>query len=133
MKQVAGTLRLDLAQYRELAAFAGFGSDLDAATLAQLTRGERLVEILKQPQYQPLPMEKQVTIIFAGTKGFLDKLPVETLRDYEQELYAFIEANEAAIFDELRDKQVISPELEEKMKKVLGSFGETFKATKGLN
>lgn len=133
MKQVAGTLRLDLAQYRELAAFAGFGSDLDAATQAQLTRGERLVEILKQPQYQPLPMEKQVTIIFAGTKGFLDKLPVDTLRDYEQELYAFIEANEAGIFDELREKQAISPELEEKMKKVIGSFGETFKATKGLN
>ncbi len=133
MKQVAGTLRLDLAQYRELAAFAGFGSDLDAATQAQLTRGERLVEILKQPQYQPLPMEKQVTIIFAGTKGFLDKLPVETLRDYEQELYAFLEANEPGIFEELREKQVISPELEEKMKKVLGSFGETFKATKGLN
>jgi F0F1-type ATP synthase alpha subunit len=69
-----------LAQYRELAAFAGFGSDLDAATQAQLTRGERLVEILKQPQYQPLPMEKQVTIIFAGTKGFLDKFPVDTWR-----------------------------------------------------
>lgn len=133
MKQVAGTLRLDLAQYRELAAFAGFGSDLDAATQAQLTRGERLVEILKQPQYQPLPMEKQVTIIFAGTKGFLDKLPVETLRDYEQELYAFIEANEPGIFEELQEKEVISPELEEKMKKVLSSFGETFKATKGLN
>lgn len=133
MKQVAGTLRLDLAQYRELAAFAGFGSDLDAATQAQLTRGERLVEILKQPQYQPLPMEKQVTIIFAGTKGFLDKLPVETLRDYEQELYSFLEANEPGIFEELREKQVISPELEERMKKVLGSFGETFKATKGLN
>ncbi|MGI6639461.1 MAG: F0F1 ATP synthase subunit alpha [Desulfobulbus sp.] len=133
MKQVAGTLRLDLAQYRELAAFAGFGSDLDAATQAQLTRGERLVEILKQPQYQPLPMEKQVTIIFAGTKGFLDKLPVEVLRDYEQELYTFIEANEAGIFDELREKQAISPELEEKMKKVLSSFGETFKATKGLH
>lgn len=133
MKQVAGTLRLDLAQYRELAAFAGFGSDLDAATQAQLTRGERLVEILKQPQYQPLPMEKQVTIIFAGTRGFLDKLPVETLRDYEQELYSFLEANEPGIFEELREKQVISPELEERMKKVLGSFGETFKATKGLN
>ena len=133
MKQVAGTLRLDLAQYRELAAFAGFGSDLDAATQAQLTRGERLVEILKQPQYQPLPMEKQVTIIFAGTKGFLDKLPVETLRDYEQELYAFIEANEAGIFEELREKQIISPELDERMKKVLTSFGETFRATKGLN
>ena len=133
MKQVAGTLRLDLAQYRELAAFAGFGSDLDAATQAQLTRGERLVEILKQPQYQPLPMEKQVTIIFAGTKGFLDKLPVNTLRDYEQELYTYIESNEPSIFNELREQQKISPELEEKMKKVIGTFGETFKATKGLN
>lgn len=133
MKQVAGTLRLDLAQYRELAAFAGFGSDLDAATQAQLTRGERLVEILKQPQYQPLPMEKQVTIIFAGTKGFLDKFPVNTLADYEQELYGYIEANEPSIFNELREKQAISPELEEKMKKTLATFGETFKATKGLN
>jgi F-type H+-transporting ATPase subunit alpha len=133
MKQVAGTLRLDLAQYRELAAFAGFGSDLDAATQAQLTRGERLVEILKQPQYQPLPMEKQVTIIFAGTKGFLDKFPVNTLADYEKELYGYIEANEPGIFEELREKQAISSDLEEKMKKTLASFGETFKATKGLN
>jgi F-type H+-transporting ATPase subunit alpha len=133
MKQVAGTLRLDLAQYRELAAFAGFGSDLDAATQAQLTRGERLVEILKQPQYQPLPMEKQVTIIFAGTKGFLDKFPVNTLADYEKELYSYIETNEPSIFTELQKKQAISPELEEKMKKTLATFGETFKATKGLN
>ncbi|MDX9835184.1 MAG: F0F1 ATP synthase subunit alpha [Desulfobulbus sp.] len=133
MKQVAGTLRLDLAQYRELAAFAGFGSDLDAATQAQLTRGERLVEILKQPQYQPLPMEKQVTIIFAGTKGFLDKFPVDTLADYEKELYNYIEANEPSIFTEMLEKQAISPELEEKMKKTLTNFGETFKATKGLN
>lgn len=133
MKQVAGTLRLDLAQYRELAAFAGFGSDLDAATQAQLTRGERLVEILKQPQYQPLPMEKQVTIIFAGTKGYLDKFPVNTLADYEKELYSYIETNEPSIFNELREKQVISPELEEKMRKTLVTFGETFKATKGLN
>jgi len=133
MKQVAGTLRLDLAQYRELAAFAGFGSDLDAATQAQLTRGERLVEILKQPQYQPLPMEKQVTIIFAGTKGFLDKFPVATLADYEKELYSYIETNEPSIFNELKEKQAISSELEEKMKKTLATFGETFKATKGLN
>jgi len=133
MKQVAGTLRLDLAQYRELAAFAGFGSDLDAATQAQLTRGERLVEILKQPQYQPLPMEKQVTIIFAGTKGFLDKFPVATLADYEKELYSYIETNEPSIFNELKEKQAISPELDEKMKKTLATFGETFKATKGLN
>jgi F-type H+-transporting ATPase subunit alpha len=133
MKQVAGTLRLDLAQYRELAAFAGFGSDLDAATQAQLTRGERLVEILKQPQYQPLPMEKQVSIIFAGTKGFLDEFPVDTLADYEQELYSYIETNEPSIFSELREKEAISNELDEKMRATLASFGETFKATKGLN
>ena len=133
MKQVAGTLRLDLAQYRELAAFAGFGSDLDAATQAQLTRGERLVEILKQPQYQPLPMEKQVTIIFAGTKGFLDTFPVDILADYEQELYSYIEAGEPSIFEELREKQEISSELEEKMRKTLTAFGDAFKATKGLN
>ena len=133
MKQVAGTLRLDLAQYRELAAFAGFGSDLDAATQAQLTRGERLVEILKQPQYQPLPMEKQVTILFAGAKGFLDELPVDTLADYEQELYTYIEANEPSIFSEMKEQEEISSSLEEKMKKALTTFGETFKATKGLN
>ena len=133
MKQVAGTLRLDLAQYRELAAFAQFGSDLDAATQAQLTRGERLVEILKQPQYQPLPMEKQVAILFAGTRGFLDELPVNVLADYEKELYTYIETNEPSIFEELREKQEISPSLEEKMKKTLTAFGETFKATKGLN
>jgi F-type H+-transporting ATPase subunit alpha len=133
MKQVAGTLRLDLAQYRELAAFAGFGSDLDAATQAQLTRGERLVEILKQPQYQPLSMEKQVTIIFAGTKGFLDEFPVNVLADYEQELYTYIEANESSIFSELHEKEEISDKLDEKIRKTLTAFGETFKATKGLN
>ena len=133
MKQVAGSLRLDLAQYRELAAFAGFGSDLDAATQAQLTRGERLVEILKQPQYQPLPMEKQVTIIFAGTKGFLDEFPLNVLADYEQELYTYIEANEPSIFAELQEKEEISDSLDETIRKTLTAFGETFKATQGLN
>jgi F-type H+-transporting ATPase subunit alpha len=133
MKQVAGTLRLDLAQYRELAAFAAFGSDLDAATQAQLTRGERLVEILKQPQYQPLPMEKQVCIIYAGTKGFLDKLPVDTLADYEAELYNYIESNDASIFSDLKEKQEFDDDLRGKLEKVLTSFGDTFKATKGLN
>ncbi|MBW2329277.1 MAG: F0F1 ATP synthase subunit alpha [Deltaproteobacteria bacterium] len=133
MKQVAGSLRLDLAQYRELAAFAGFGSDLDAATQAQLTRGERLVEILKQPQYQPLPMEKQVTIIFAGTKGFLDEFPLIVLADYEQELYTYIEANEPSVFEELQEKEEISDSLDEKIRKTLTAFGETFKATQGLN
>ena len=132
MKQVAGTLRLDLAQYRELAAFAGFGSDLDAATQAQLTRGERLVEILKQPQYQPLPMEKQVSIIFAGTKGYLDTLPVDTLADYEQDLYTHIEANAPDIFDTLKEKQEIDSALEEKMHSTMKSFTETFKASKGI-
>uniref|UniRef100_UPI0040574F00 F0F1 ATP synthase subunit alpha n=1 Tax=Candidatus Electronema sp. TaxID=2698783 RepID=UPI0040574F00 len=133
MKQVAGTLRLDLAQYRELAAFAGFGSDLDAATQAKLTRGERLVEILKQPQYQPLPMEKQVTIIFAGAKGFLDEFPVNMLAEYEQELFEYIELNEPSVFAELREKQAIAPELDQKIKATLKSFGSTFKTAKGLN
>lgn len=133
MKQVAGTLRLDLAQYRELAAFAAFGSDLDAATQAQLTRGERLVEILKQPQYQPLSMEKQVTIIYAGANGFLDALPVDTLADYEQELYTYIESNDPSIFADLKEQQEFTDPIKEKLNKALTSFGETFKATKGLN
>jgi F-type H+/Na+-transporting ATPase subunit alpha len=133
MKQVAGTLRLDLAQYRELAAFAQFGSDLDKATQAQLTRGARLVEILKQPQYAPLPMEKQVCILYAGTKGFLDTLPVNTLADYEKQLYVFIEQNDASIFSDLKAKEIIDASLEEKMKKALTAFGETFKASKGLS
>jgi F-type H+-transporting ATPase subunit alpha len=133
MKQVAGTLRLDLAQYRELAAFAAFGSDLDTKTQAQLTRGERLVEILKQPQYAPLPMEKQVTILYAGTNGFLDKLPVETLADYESELYNYIESNEPTIFSDLVEEQQFTDPIKEKLEKVLTSFGDTFKATKGLN
>ena len=133
MKQVAGTLRLDLAQYRELAAFAAFGSDLDAATQAQLTRGERLVEILKQPQYQPLPMEKQVTILFAGTNGYLDALPIETLADYEAELYSYIESNDPSIFSDLKEQEEFTDAIKEKVNKALTSFGDTFKATKGLN
>ena len=133
MKQVAGTLRLDLAQYRELAAFAAFGSDLDAATQAQLTRGERLVEILKQPQYQPLAMEKQVMILFAGTNGYLDKLPIDTLAAYEAEMYSYIESNDPSIFSDLKEKEEFTDEIKEKVNKALTSFGETFKATKGLN
>jgi F-type H+/Na+-transporting ATPase subunit alpha len=133
MKQVAGTLRLDLAQYRELAAFAAFGSDLDAGTQAKLTRGERLVEILKQPQYQPLPMEKQVVIIYAGSNGYLDKLPVTTLADYETELYSYIESNEPSIFSDLDKEKMFTDPIKEKLNKVLTSFGDTFKASKGLN
>lgn len=133
MKQVAGTLRLDLAQYRELAAFAAFGSDLDAATQAKLTRGERLVEILKQPQYAPLPMEKQVTILYAGSNGYLDALPVETLADYEAELFSYIESNEPSVFSDLVEEEQFTDGIKEKLNKVLTSFGDTFKATKGLN
>ena len=133
MKQVAGSLRLDLAQYRELAAFASFGSDLDKATQQQLNRGERLVEILKQPQYNPLSMEKQVAILFAGARGFLDTIPINMLADYEKDLYAYIEQSAPAVFDGLKEKMAIDSELEELMKNTLTTFGETFKSSKGLN
>jgi F-type H+-transporting ATPase subunit alpha len=133
MKQVAGSLRLDLAQYRELAAFAQFGSDLDKATQQQLTRGERLVEILKQPQYKPLPMEKQVAILYAGTKGHLDAIPIDMLAEYEEQLYSHIEQNVPAVFDSLKEKEAIDDELEELMKNTLTAFGDSFKASKGLN
>jgi len=126
MKQVAGTLRLDLAQYRELEAFAAFGSDLDAATQAQLIRGERLVEILKQPQYQPLPMEKQVLLLFAGTKGFLDKLAPDVLAKYEAGVYIFVEDRYPQIYKELIEKKEISDELDALMNKALKEYGEEF-------
>ena len=129
MKQVAGTLRLDLAQFRELEAFAAFGSELDAATQRQLTRGERLVEVLKQPQYQPLPLEKQVVILFAGTKGFLDKYPANTVTKYEAGLYSFIEDRYPQIFSELQDKKAISDDLDKLMREALNAYDEEFKDT----
>ncbi|MDD5153789.1 MAG: F0F1 ATP synthase subunit alpha [Desulfovibrionales bacterium] len=132
MKQVAGTLRLDLAQYRELAAFAGFGSDLDKSTQAQLNRGARLVEILKQPQYQPLPMEKEITILFAGARGYLDEHPIDALRAYEDGLYPFIESKHPDVFKELREKKTIDDSLEAKMRKALDEYRVAFKASKGL-
>jgi F-type H+-transporting ATPase subunit alpha len=128
MKQVAGTMRLDLAQYRELAAFAQFGSDLDKATQQQLNRGRRLVEILKQPQYQPLPMTKQVTILFAGTRGFLDKYPLEQLGDYEKALYDFMESKHADVFADLEAKKAIDDDLDAKLKKALTEFDGVFGA-----
>src|SRR6202012_5708213 len=111
MRQVAGALRLDLAQYRNLAAFAQFGSYLDKASQAQLNRGKRLVEILKQPQYQPLPVEKQVAIIFAGTNGLLDDLAVEECRPFENEFYRFLENTRPAILTAIREKKVIDDAL----------------------
>jgi F-type H+/Na+-transporting ATPase subunit alpha len=126
MKQVAGRLRLDLAQYRELAAFSQFGSDLDKATQQMLAKGERLVEILKQDQYQPLPMEKQVVIIFAATTGYLDRIPVSECRRYEKELYAFLDTRYAALLKETAEKKDLKGELTDKLKKALDEFGEVF-------
>ena len=129
MKQVAGSLRLDLAQYRELAAFAQFGSELDKSTQSQLNRGIRLVEILKQPQYQPIPMEKMITVLFAGTRGFLDDLPIDVLKDFEPQLVSFVEGKYPDIFSEIKEKKEISPELEERMKKAVGEFKSQFQAS----
>jgi F-type H+-transporting ATPase subunit alpha len=129
MKQVAGSLRLDLAQFRELEAFAQFGSDLDKATQQQLTRGTRLVEILKQPQYTPLTLEKQVAILYAGTKGFLDKYPLEVLGKYEAGLYPFMESKYPQIFSEIAEKKVISDDLDKTMAKALSEYDEEFKDT----
>jgi F-type H+-transporting ATPase subunit alpha len=129
MKQVAGTLRLDMAQFRELEAFAAFGSDLDAATQKQLTRGQRLVEILKQPQYQPLSMEKQVTILYAGTRGFLDELPIDVLGKYEAGLYKFIEDRFPQVFEGLKENQEITDDLDKLMGEALTAYGDEFKDT----
>jgi F-type H+-transporting ATPase subunit alpha len=128
MKQVAGTLRLDLAQYREMAAFAQFGSDLDQATQRQLARGSRLVELLKQGQYEPLPVEKQILIIFAGTNGYIDDLPVTALKKFEQELYSFVESRHPEIFADILKKRELDNDLRERVKKTLEEFKGTFKA-----
>jgi F-type H+-transporting ATPase subunit alpha len=126
MRQVAGSLRLDLAQYRELAAFSQFGSDLDKATQAQLHRGERLVEILKQPQYQPLPVEKQVAIIYAATTGRLDPIPVADIAGYEQELYRLLESRHPKILTSIAAKKqlddAIKAELDAALKEFEGQF-----------
>src|SRR5688500_8924989 len=130
MRQVAGTLRLGLAQYRELAAFAQFGSDLDKATQAQLNRGRRLVEILKQPQYQPVAVEKQVAIIYAATKGFLDAVPVEDVFRYEEDLYRFLETRHAGVLTGIADKKVLDDEVKGALEAALKEFGQQFAATR---
>jgi F-type H+-transporting ATPase subunit alpha len=127
MKQVAGTLRLELAQYREMAAFAQFGSDLDQATQRQLNRGSRLVELLKQGQYEPLPVEKQILIVYAGTNGFVDELPLTALKKYEQELYSFIESKHPDLFADILKKRELDNDLRAKMNKALEEFKEGFK------
>jgi F-type H+-transporting ATPase subunit alpha len=128
MRQVAGTLRLDMAQFRELAAFAQFGSDLDKSTQAQLNRGRRLVEVLKQPQYQPIPVEKQVLMIFAGTNGFLDPVPVDQVGEYETEMYRFFDLRKPAILRTLEEKKQFDDTLKADVNAALKEFGDTFAA-----
>ncbi len=126
MKQVAGTLRLELAQFRELAAFAQFGSDLDAATQKQLARGQVLVEVLKQGQYKPYPVEKQVVIIYAATNGYCDDYPTSSLGRYESELFPFIESKYASIFEDIRTRKQLDDELKKDLKKALEEFKGVF-------
>ncbi len=128
MRQVSGSLRLDLAQYRALAAFAQFGSDLDKASQQQLTRGSRLVELLKQPQFQPLPVEKQVLIIYAGTNGWVDDLPLDRVRLFETELYRFIENAHSGILSTIREKKELSDDLKKTMNAALKEFKDRFVA-----
>ncbi len=128
MRSVAGSLRLELAQYRNLAAFALFGSELDKVSQAQLNRGQRLTEILKQPQYQPLPVEKQVLIVYCGTKGLLDDIAVDQCRAFEAEMYKFVEASQPAILQEIREKKTIDDALKAKIDAVLKDFKQRFVA-----
>jgi F-type H+-transporting ATPase subunit alpha len=126
MRQVAGSMKLDLAQYRELAAFAQFGSDLDKATQNQLNRGQRLVEILKQKQFSPLPFSKQILIIYAGTNGFLDDLPVDQIRDFEAQLYEYVDTTKPGILSAIMEKKILDDNLKAEMSKVIKECKETF-------
>jgi F-type H+/Na+-transporting ATPase subunit alpha len=123
---VAGSLKLELAQYRELAAFAQFGSDLDKATQAQLNRGQRLVEILKQPQFQPLGFGRQITIIFAGTNGYIDDLPIDQVRDFETELYKYLDAINPNLTKNIEEKKTLDDAIKADLKKTLDDFKKTF-------
>lgn len=126
MKQVAGHLRLDLAQYHELAAFAQFGTDLDKATQVSLSRGERMMELLKQVQYRPMPVEEQIALVYAGVNRYLDDLPVDRIRLFEQEYLRFMHSNYSTVLDEIREKKELDEELEDKIKKSIVEFKESF-------
>ena len=128
MKQVAGTLRLDLAQYRELAAFAQFGSDLDKATLAQIERGKRMVELLKQDQYQPMPLDEQIIVLYAGTQGFLDDIPVESIKAFEQGLLSYVRSQKQDLKKEIMEKKALDEDLKNKLNETIEAFKATFKA-----
>ena len=126
MRQVAGSLRLDLAQYRALAAFAQFGSELDKASAAQLTRGSRMVEILKQGQYSPVPVERQILIIYAGTNGFLDDLPVEQCRPFEDALNRWVENAHPGLLTSIREKKNLDDAMKSQMTAALKEFKTSF-------
>jgi F-type H+-transporting ATPase subunit alpha len=130
MRQVAGSLKLELAQYRELAAFAQFGSDLDKATLNQLNRGQRLVELLKQNQFSPLPFSKQILIIFAGTSGALDDMPVEQIRPFEMELYKYVDTANPGLLNTIMEKKILDESLKAEMSKVIKECKEQFLAAR---
>ena len=130
MRQVAGTLRLDLAQYRELAAFAQFGSDLDKSTQAQLTRGARLVEILKQGQYAPLPVERQVAIIFAGTNGYLDTIAVSDIRAFESELFSYLDGRAPEVLKGIAEKKQLDDQVKAALNSAIKAFATDFAARK---
>jgi F-type H+-transporting ATPase subunit alpha len=132
MRQVAGSLKLELAQYRELAAFAQFGSDLDKATQAQLNRGSRLVEILKQDQYQPLPFSKQILIIFAGTGGFLDDMAVSDIRDFERELFKYVDSMNPKLLQTIMEKKILDDALKADIQKTLTEFKQNFVSSRQL-
>jgi F-type H+/Na+-transporting ATPase subunit alpha len=132
MRQVAGKLRLDLAQYRELAAFAQFGSDLDKATQQQLARGQRMVEVLKQAQYAPLPVEKQILIIYAGTQGHLDDVPVDALPEFEPVLYQYAETRGAQVLAEIREKKELSDALRKQIDELIQGVKAEFLAARGV-
>jgi F-type H+-transporting ATPase subunit alpha len=130
MKSVAGTLRLDLAQYRDLAAFAQFGSDLDKATQQQLNRGQKLTEILKQPQYSPMPAEEQVIVIWSGTNGYLDDIPVEQVKKFEEGLRSFLQNTRGGLLENLRNRKVIDDEIRDEIRSAVVEFKERFVAEK---
>ena len=127
MRQVAGSLRLDMAQFRDIAAFAQFGSDLDKATLAQLSRGQRLTEVLKQDQYAPIPVEKQIAIIFSGTNGLLDDLDVADCRPFEQYLYRFLDASHPGLLEKIRNRKAIDDDIKGELQKAIKEAKERFK------
>ena len=132
MRQVAGTLRLDLAQYRELAAFSQFGSDLDKATQAQLARGKRLTELLKQGQYSPLPFSKQILLLFAGTQGLLDDMEVSDLREFEKGLYAYVDTASPGVLRAIDEKKVLDDDLRADLTKTVNEYKDRFGAERAV-